>query len=131
SMKNTFSAYVRLSQTRTQETMHAAFHGSRAGPSGPCPGRRCGGSPDRSVRRTVRRGGVGRIIRLQRPQTCNACVTGPAEARAGRAARPRAPVSAVARDKSPLSPANGCDLVEEYGGPRGGPRGADRGGRHG
>src|SRR3954469_19571874 len=37
-MKNTFSAYVRLSQTRTRETMQAAFQGSRAGRSTPVPG---------------------------------------------------------------------------------------------
>src|SRR4051812_560658 len=65
-MKNTFSAYVRLSQTRTRESMQAAFRGFRAGLSGPCPGRLVGGTPNRPARREFVAVVLGRSYGFQR-----------------------------------------------------------------
>src|SRR5581483_9926246 len=93
-MKNTFSAYVRLSQTRTRESMQAAFHGVRAGRSGPGPGRRKEGTPKHPCEKGDWGDGVGAIIRLSRALACNADVTDfrrPSRRRAGvrtAAARP-------------------------------------------
>ncbi|GGY85827.1 hypothetical protein GCM10010385_40310 [Streptomyces geysiriensis] len=66
-MKKTFSAYVRLSQTRTGETMQTAFHGSRAGRSGPCPARGLEGHRGALARTVGRGGGVGAIIGARPP----------------------------------------------------------------
>ncbi|GGV59770.1 hypothetical protein GCM10010228_06970 [Streptomyces massasporeus] len=73
-MKNTFSAYVRLSQTRTRETMQAAFHGSRAGLSSPCPGRKMEGHQTAPVKGKFVAVVLGQIIRLRRALSCNARV---------------------------------------------------------
>src|SRR3954468_10728308 len=75
-MKNTFSAYVRLSQTRTRESMQAAFRVCGQGEAGPCPGRVVGGSPNSPLRRgSFQSGGGGAIIRLSGGHACNTRVT--------------------------------------------------------
>src|ERR1044072_8805899 len=61
-MKKTFSAYVRLSQTRTREPIQAAFQVVRAGRSRPCPARGEGGTRNRRARTGVGDGSVGAII---------------------------------------------------------------------
>src|SRR3954471_6533875 len=75
-MKNTFSAYVRLSQTRTRESMQAAFRGLRAGRSRPVPGQ--GGwrvTKQPLAKGKFQSGGGGAIIRLSRGHACNTRVT--------------------------------------------------------
>lgn len=51
-MKKTFSAYVRLSQTRTRETMQAAFQGFAGTAEQAVPGQGNGGTPNRRTRKT-------------------------------------------------------------------------------
>src|SRR4051794_35239257 len=74
-MKNTFSAYVRLSQTRTRESMQAAFRGFRAQRSGPVPGQGDWRDTKPPPAKGGTCGGVGAIIRLARGHACNARVT--------------------------------------------------------
>ncbi|GAA2570443.1 hypothetical protein GCM10010398_70620 [Streptomyces fimbriatus] len=113
-MKNTFSAYVRLSQTRTQETMQAAFHGSRAGLGGPLPGQ----DVWRVTEPPCAKGMSWRWCRADHTASAGGPVQRACYGRAGVFAAPRArrkPPDGGARDGgSPLFRRHGCDLVVSF-----------------